>query len=175
MDETWVALVYPNIDDEHNRFEISSHGRLRNKINQHIYKPEVLRTGYYSVRTTLGSRNNKIHIIIHKAVAYSFIENPNNYPEINHKDGNKLNNNIDNLEWCSSHDNQQHKYDTGLFDKTKISGESNHAHKLTIQDVNFIREHYILGSSEYGLKPLARMFNVSHSTIRSIIRNETWI
>jgi hypothetical protein len=161
--------------DELNRFEISNHGRLKNALTNHIYKFDILRSGYCSVRTTLGNKNNKIHILIHKAVAYTFIPNPNNFREVNHRDGNKINNNVDNLEWCTSHENQKHKYDIGLFDKSKISGENNHASKLTAEDVRYIRENYIAGSSTFGSYALAKIFGVSHPTILSIVHNETWI
>lgn len=173
--ETWAKLVYPKIPDELNRFEISNRGRLRNALTQHIYKLDVLSSGYHSVRTTLGNRSDKIHILIHKAVAYTFLPNPNNLPEVNHKDGNKTNNNINNLEWCTSHENQQHKYDIGLFDKSKISGENNHASKLTTEDVRYIRDHYIYGSKQFGSYSLAKEFDISKTTVLSIIHNETWI
>ena len=175
MQEVWAKLVYPNIPDNLNRFEISTYGRLRNTNTQYIYKPNVLNSGYYSVRTTLGKRNDKIHILIHKAVAYTFLDNSNNLPEVNHKDGNKINNSIDNLEWCTSHENQQHKYDIGLFDKSLISGENNHNAKLTIEDVEYIRQNYIKGSRQFGIRAMARQFSVSHPTILSIIKYETWI
>ena len=174
MTEKWAKLIYPNIPDDLNRFEISTYGRLKNTQTQHIYKPNVLNSGYCSVRTTLGERGNKVHILIHKAVAYTFLRNVDNLPEINHKDGNKQNNNVGNLEWCTSHENQQHKYDTGLFDKKLISGENNHCAKLTEDDVRYIRQNYIRGSRQFGTHAMARKFSVSHPTILSVIRYETW-
>ena len=168
-------MVYPNIPDNLNRFEISNYGRLKNVHTQHIYKLDVLSSGYCSVRTTLGSQNNKIHILIHKAVAYTFLPNPNNLPEVNHKDGNKTNNNVNNLEWCTSHENQQHKYDTNLFDKTLISGENNHCAKLTTKDIKYIREHYIKGSRKFGARAMSRKFSVSYPTILSVVSYKTWI
>lgn len=174
MQETWVQLIYPNIPDELNRFEISNYGRLRNVINRHIYKPNVLTSGYCSVRTTLGSSDSKIHILIHKAVAYTFLPNPDGLPEVNHKDGDKTNNSVDNLEWCSSHDNQQHKYDAGLFNKTLISGENNHSSKLTTKDIEYIRQYYIKGSRKFGAHAMARRFSVSHPTILSVLAYKTW-
>ena len=175
MQEIWTKLVYPSIPDELNRFEVSTYGRLKNAKTQYIYKPSILNSGYLSVRTTTGKRNSKIHILIHKAVAYTFLENPNCLPEVNHKDGNKTNNHVDNLEWCTSHENQQHKYDIGLFDKNKIRGENNGAAKLTWDDVKYIRKNYIPRSREYGSRALARKFNVAHITILSILHNETWV
>lgn len=174
MDEIWKKLIYPNIPDKLNRFEISTHGRLKNKKTKYVYTPNILNTGYCSVRTTLGSKNNKIHILIHKAVAYTFLDNPDDLPEINHKDGNKENNNVNNLEWCTSHENQQHKYDIGLFDKNKITGENNHSSKLTWDDIEYIRSNYIKNSREFGSRPMARKFNVSHAAILSVIKNKTW-
>lgn len=150
MQEIWAKLVYPNIPDNLNRFEISTYGRLKNVKTQYIYKPTVLNTGYCSVRTTLGSRSNKISILIHKAVVYTFLDNPNNLPEVNHKDGNKRNNHLDNLEYCTSHENQQHKYDAGLFDVNKIRGENNGSSKLTWDDIKYIRENYVPHSREFG-------------------------
>lgn len=175
MHEKWSKLIYPNIPDEQNKFEISTYGRLKNVKTQYIYNPNVLNTGYSSVRTTLGSSNDKIHILIHKAVAYTFLANPHNLPEVNHKDGNKTNNHIDNLEWCTSHENQQHKYDIGLFDKKLISHENNHCAKLTMKDVEYIRTNYKKGSREFGGHAMARKFSVSHQTILSVIKNKTWI
>ena len=172
--EVWKKLIYPNIPDEQNRFEISTYGRLKNTITQYIYKPSVMSSGYYSVRTTLGNKNNKIHIIIHRAMAYTFLPNPNNLPEVNHKDGDKSNNRLSNLEWCTSHENQQHKYDTGLFNKDLISGENNHNAKLDIEEVKYIREHYVKGSKEFGSHAMARRLRVSHVTILSILNNKTW-
>ena len=173
MQETWTKLIYPNIPDDLNRFEISTHGRLKNIKTQYIYKPNILNTGYGSVRTTVGKE--KIHILIHKAVAYTYLENPNNLPEVNHKDGDKTNNHINNLEWCTSHENQQHKYDVGLFDTNKIKGENNGASKLTWNDVEYIRENYIPRSRQFGSRAMARKFNVKHVTILSVLHNETWV
>ena len=174
MQETWAKLIYPNIPDDLNRFEISTYGRLRNNQTQHIYKLDILSSGYCSVRVTLGSRSKKVHILIHKAVAYTFLTNKDGLPEVNHKDGNKTNNYVNNLEWCTSHDNQHHKYDTGLFDMDKIKGENNGASKLTWDDVKYIRQNYIKGSREFGAHAMAQRFSVSHPTILSVIKYETW-
>lgn len=67
--------------------------------NEIILKNCSSSSGYYKV--TLCKNKKKINVNIHKLVAITFIENPNNYTTINHKDGNKLNNRVDNLEWCT--------------------------------------------------------------------------
>lgn len=174
MKEIWKKLVYPNISDANNRFEISSFGNIRNKNTLHIYKQSLMSSGYYSIRTSIGSKTNKITIMIHRAVANTFLSNPNNLPEVNHIDGNKTNNCVSNLEWSTSHHNQKHKYDNGLINIELISGENNHNAKLTKEDVKYIQQKYISGSREFGVRALARKFNVAHTTILSIIKGKTW-
>ena len=75
---------------------------------------------------------------VHRILAYLFIPNPNNYPCINHIDGDKLNNSLDNLEWCTHSHNNKHAYDTGL--KEAKSGEDNILAKFTNEQVVAIRE-----------------------------------
>ena len=174
MNEIWKPLVYPKIENSHLLFEISSIGRLKNIKTGHICKPEVLRSGYLSCHTTCGSVKNKVHIIIHKGVAFTFLSNPNGLPCVNHIDGDKTNNCVENLEWCSYGHNLQHAYNTGLFDKSVISGENNHASKLTLEDVLYIRSVYVKGSREFGSRALARKFGVHRVTITSIINRRTW-
>ena len=171
MKKIWKRLVYPGIEPD-NRFLISSDGDLMNELTGKILKPEILRSGYYSVRVTLGSRTKKKHVIIHKAVAYTFLDNPNGYKVINHKNGKKKKNNVDNLEWSIYKDNLQHAYDTGLFDKSKISGENNHAAKLTWSNVKEIRERYSRGTAT--LRSLAKEYGVSEPVIHDVIKNTIW-
>ena len=113
-------------------------------------------------------------IKIHKAVAETFIPNPHNYPCINHKDGNKLNNSINNLEWCSYKQNSIHARDNKLIDITKFSGEKHKNSKLTNEIVKFIRESYKPRDKVFGCRALARKFGVDHEVIRRICHNMVW-
>lgn len=81
-----------------------------NVYNRHgdIMKGAVDRCGY---RHIIVNRKNKN---VHRIIAETFIRNPNNLPCVNHKDGNKLNNSVDNLEWCTHSENTMHSYRTGL-------------------------------------------------------------
>ena len=76
-------------------------------------------------------------VFLHRIIAYAFIDNPNNYFHINHIDGNKLNNNVNNLEWCTSAQNSQHAYRTGLARARK--GEESWNHKLNEEQVIYIK------------------------------------
>ena len=83
------------------KYQVSNFGRVWNVNNQKYLKPWISKGGYYLVN--LMSKNGKIkHELIHRLVAIAFIDNPCNYPQVNHKDEDKTNNCVDNLEWCNS-------------------------------------------------------------------------
>ena len=103
---------------------------------------------------------------VHRLVAMAFIPNYENKKEVNHKDGNKANNILSNLEWCTASENVQHAYDTGLtFAPT---GEDNPTSKFKNQDILDIR------ASTDSRRVIAKKYNVSKTTIGYIIRRETW-
>jgi hypothetical protein len=83
--------------------------------------PKPNRHGYYWVRL-LNPRTHNKFIAVHRVVAYTYIEN--NSPErndINHKDGNKANNSVSNLEWCTRRENIMHGFETNLFDSKRVA------------------------------------------------------
>lgn len=79
---------------------IRSDERLHNKAGR-ILKPANTTRGYLCVNLSDINHNIK-RVVIHRLVVQAFIPNPNNYPQVNHKDENKTNNIVDNLEWCSN-------------------------------------------------------------------------
>lgn len=102
---------------------------------------------------------------VHREVALRYVPNPENKPHVNHKDGNKLNNRADNLEWVTNAENHKHAADNGLL----LTGEKCSWSKLKKEDVYFIRQH-----SDLGCSKLAKMFSVSPSTIKAIILRRSW-
>ena len=172
--EEWRKLIYPKIDSEDNHYEVSNEGRIKNTLTGHILQQETLRSGYNSVRVNCSGK--KKHIIIHKAVAYTFLNPPKMDDEtnINHKDNVRTNNSVDNLEWCTPGYNQYYKYVTKSFDVSRISGENNHNAKLTKEKVLYARSHVVKGSKEYGIRSLARKFGVSNTTLKRAIDEKGW-
>ena len=97
-------------------YQISNKGRVKSLYKNgktKILRPKQRRDGYYIV--SLANRKGGIkYAAIHRLVGKAFIPNINNYPQINHKDGIKTNNNVENLEWCTKSQNMRHAYDIGL-------------------------------------------------------------
>lgn len=117
MQEIWKKIKdYPN-------YEISNLGRVKalkyySNIHKKYYDRELIlkektnRFGYKFV--SLSNKFGRKSKAIHRLVAENFIENKNNYKEVNHIDGNKNNNKVDNLEWCTRQYNVLHSYRLGL-------------------------------------------------------------
>lgn len=120
--------------------------------------PEITK-GYK--RVTLSSSNIQKRFQVHRLVTVVFIPNPDNKPCVNHIDGDKINNNACNLEWCTYSENERHSYDV----LNKISKRR----KLTDRDADYIRD-----SSKNGPE-LAKMFNVDKTTIYNIKNNKYYV
>lgn len=86
-------------------YEVSDCGRVRNKDGRTL-KPYVNHKGYLKVGLFKSGKCHKKRV--HRLVAEAFIENPHDYPQVNHKDENKKNNRVDNLEWCTNQQNQDY-------------------------------------------------------------------
>lgn len=172
MQEEWKRMIYHD-KDLGDFYLVSNLGQIKGVKSGKVRSRNINHEGYYFVGISLGNRQTKSCIKVHRAVAETFIANPNNYPVINHIDGNKLNNCVDNLEWCTQADNTRHAWDNGLI--TPKRGVDNHWSKLTSEDVKYIREHYILGDNMYGTRGLARKFGVTHEVIRKVIHNQSYI
>lgn len=104
QEEIWKKTI-------NGKYEISNLGRLKATGKQKkIVKLFTSSRGYYRY-SVFSLRKN---FTIHRLVAEAFIPNPNKCPQVNHKDGNKLNNNVSNLEWCTQSENMTHADKTGL-------------------------------------------------------------
>jgi hypothetical protein len=124
--------------------------------------------GYKTFRSSVN--NVRKHISIHRAVATLYVPNPDNLPQVNHIDGNKLNNHYTNLEWMSNRKNKDHALENGLYAK----GVDMPNHIFTEDDIKYIRENYKYKDSEFGTTGLAKKFNTNGSRIWKIVNNKVW-
>jgi hypothetical protein len=113
------GLIYNEVDYS-DRYKVSDNGEIYSLKSNRILKTRVNKNGYVVICIALGSRENRKSIRINRAVACTFIPNTENKPEVNHKDTNKLNNHISNLEWNTSKENTQHASRNGrMVNKNK--------------------------------------------------------
>lgn len=141
------------------------------RAKEGVKKFSLDKDGYKQVNL---SKNGKYTTYkIHRLVALTFIPNPNNYPVINHIDGDKQNNRVDNLEWCTRSENDLHAFRLGLRKpipvEKKARGEQTRTAKLKEKQVIYIKKHKYIET-----EILMKMFNVSRSTINSIKENRNW-
>ncbi len=108
----WVIL------DEYPRYKISPDGRVYSMYQRRILKG-IKTTGDRMTMAISTKNGPSKRMYIHRLVALAYIPNPENYPVINHIDGDSLNNNVENLEWCTYAQNAQHAYDTGINSNKK--------------------------------------------------------
>ena len=150
-------------------FAITEDGQIWSKRSNRFLKQRLVK-GYLITNTTVLGKS--VALTAHRLVAKAYIPNPDNKPQVNHKDGNKQNNHVSNLEWCTAKENTQHAHDTGLA--KVVSGTGSPRSKLSEEDVWYIRANYRPRDKEFGTRGLGRKFNVSHTIISDVINNKTY-
>lgn len=114
MYREWQPLIYEDLDLS-DRFLISNDGLLYSLKTNKILKQHLNKQGYYVYAASLGKRGKNKIIKIHRAVALMFVEGYKKGLVVNHKDGDKLNNNYENLEWITQKENTLHALKHGLM------------------------------------------------------------
>lgn len=168
--------IWKDIKGYEKLYQVSNIGRVKSlpKISRRNYlQKEIIlnankANGY--VRVTLYKNNQSKAYSIHRLVAEAFIPNPENKRTVNHKNGIKIDNGEENLEWNTYKENVQHSYDNGF--QIPLCGEFNGAAKLTEKQVEEIRVKYI--PFKYSMSKLANEYSVGVTTIFHIIRYETY-
>ncbi len=179
--------IWKNVVNYEKYYQVSNLGNIRSldrivKRNNRNYlrKGKILlksinNLGYETIGLTINSKT--INYRVHRLVAEAFIINYSQLRCVNHLDGNKTNNSVSNLEWCSYSDNSKHAYHNKLNLSMKINrlsekGELNPNSKLTQKEVNEIRDKYV--PFKYSTKKLAEEYKVSQSCIKHILNNSSW-
>ena len=173
-------MKYKDIKGYEGLYQISEDGVVRSldRVTTGVNGRE-----YYNKGVTLKSSNNKGYlqvrlykdngsrtIPIHRLIATTYVPNPNNLPQVNHKDGNKKNNHYTNIEWCTPSENTQHAFDTGLATPTR--GETNGQAKLTDEIVIGIRKVHNTG--KYMQREIAEMYGIKDAQVSRIVNNKRW-
>lgn len=169
MNNVVLTEEWRDVEGYEGIYQVSNLGRVKSLVgyNGHVYikREKILKnslkdsgSGYKRYGVTLSVKGKIKHCMVHKLVAKAFIPNPNNYEVINHKDGNSLNNHIDNLEWCTVSYNLQHAYNT----------------KLKKSKIHNINKQQVINMLNSGLfqKDIAKNLKVSEHTIVRFIKKE---
>ena len=119
---------------------------------------------------SIKSSGKKKNFLIHRLVALTFIPNKLNKPCINHIDGNKENNDISNLEWCTHKENMIHATKHKLCTNSSLTGENHNTSKHTDLVCREIRNEYSKGV--YTMRDLASIYNTSSGYISDLINNK---
>ena len=187
IEEVWEPL--PPFSVTHNgvtteydfsdTYEISNTGKIRSLdridcagrlLEGRERKLTPYKDGY--LRVNLSKDGKALRCTIHRLVAQTFLENTDNKETVNHIDGNKTNNNVDNLEWATRSENLKHAVDSGL--KVPVRGEQNGRAKLTKSKVREIRERRAINPKVWTLTMLAKEYGVGRAHISNIIHRKTW-
>lgn len=94
-------------------YQVSNTGKVLGLKRGKELKQHHNSKGY--LRVTLTKEGKRPRFVVHRLVASAFIENPHEYPQVNHKDGDKENNHVENLEWCSQEMNMRHAFENGMI------------------------------------------------------------
>lgn len=130
-----------------------THGNQKNIVPEFLPKQFLTEKGYLYTRLKKSGSGKKLKI--HRLVAEHFVYNPDNKPEVNHKDGNKINNHYSNLEWVTREENMRHASEMGLI----CQGAKSVLSKLTEDQVLEIR------SSGESTRTLAKKYGIGKSTM----------
>ena len=149
------------------RYLVNEHGDVYSKYSKKIISKRLDRYGY--LRCNLYFKGDYKTPTIHRLVAMAFIPNPDNKPQVNHIDGDKLNNHVSNLEWVTNEENISHGYSMGLLEGK--SGEENPSSTITEEDVIQICDMLESGISSIGIH---RKLDISISIIEHIKYRNTW-
>lgn len=109
--------MWKEIPGTEGQYQVSNTGKVRTVKTGRILTPAIDHRGYERVCLFKYERNRRYKV--HRLVAMAFIPNPYNKPQVNHKDGNKRNNSVDNLEWVTNDENMDHSRANGLHDNHK--------------------------------------------------------
>lgn len=177
-------MLWKKIKSTNNLYEASSNGDIRRVkglvVNSNVggvrtvggkaLSQKTKSNGYMEVSVYYETKSGKSRYV-HRLVAEAFIfDIPPGYV-VNHKDGNKSNNNIENLEVVTPSQNSKHAYDNGLSSIPIMKGEQHPNSKLKKEDVISIRADY---KNSIGLSELSARYNTPKSTICKVVYNQTW-
>ena len=149
------------------QYYVTENGDIINKKGK--TKSFIISNAGYK-RVCLSINGKQTMKSIHRMVAETYLSNPMNKKMVNHKDTNKLNNSVINLEWSNRQENEEH----AKINKLKASKERHGMSKLTEDNVNWIRKNYKPRDNQFGRKSMAEKLGVTPQLIGYVLNNKIW-
>ena len=140
----------------------------------HLPERELAVTEDDYLRVKIHTGDETHNCKLHRLMAEAFIDNPNDYPVINHIDGNKLNCNLSNLEWCSNSHNRQHACDNGLVNWSKESRKKCGIRSRKLNDEQ-VKKAKALREQGYTISDIAKETNSSNASISRILSGKLYV
>ena len=142
------------------RYTIDINGNIFDTKREKFVCQWVDTVGYYQC-ILRDNDDKKKYKRVHRLIAKTFISNPDNLPQVNHKDENKLNNSVNNLEWCTNSENTQHGYDNNLY---KFKTRS-HAVRATMKNGSFTKTYK-------SVRSMCEDLHINRKTVTMILKGE---
>lgn len=152
-------------------YEISRCGVVRSKITgrkMSVFKDEKKSHGYWKVALGRSRKCQRIYTL-HRLLAVTFLPNPKKLPQVNHRDADKDNNTLPNLEWVTPLQNMRHAVKMGLTQAKK--GAASHSSKLTLRQVRWVRRTW----PKLSQSKIAFKLGVSRGCIQAIVNGKSWV
>lgn len=145
-------------------YDVSDGGEVKNTNTNSYLKKQINNSGYYRVELSKAGRSKKL--FVHRLVALAFIPNIKNLPQVNHKDGDKLNNNVSNLEWVTASNNKKHSFRVLGQTVTKLFDGDNGKTKIKKENIQGLIER----KKETTYKALAKEIGVNPKYLSNLLR-----
>ena len=158
-----MEKIWKDVKGYENLYRISNYGEVYSEYKKRLMKLQKNKDGY--LRVSLYKDEKMKHFLVHRLVAMNFLPKPEseNQTTVNHINGIKTDNCVNNLEWASHYEQTKHACEIGLM----------HGNFLSEKEKEEIRSLYKPYSKEFGLNGLAKLYNVSQVTIFEIVKNKS--
>lgn len=153
-----------------NNYYASKDGRIQSDTGKRLRILSQWEDSRGYMRVKVKFKGKSTSCSVHRLVALTFIPNPKNKPQVNHKNGNKKDNSVSNLEWNSCAENVKHSWETGL--STAQKGENHPNSTLNEKKVYAIRIMY--STDKFTINELASLFDTKKSTVHAVLKNRNW-